>query len=171
MTITVRDARNSRDDREWIRSVYRDYLSELSVAKSGLFPALGEWDAREDEFLAGWFSDLRAHPFVILSNADRCGFALVTRTIGREQTRRQHRLAEFFVVRSARRRGVGKAAAMLVFNRFGGDWEVVEDEENRAALVFWRRVLAELTGGRYRESLDGGEIRQTFQVESRAGAQ
>ena len=167
MTITVRDARNSRDDREWIRSVYRDYLSELSVAKSGLFPALGEWDARESEFLAGWFSDLRAYPFVILSNSERCGFALVTRTIGADETRRRHRLAEFFVVRSARRRGVGKAAAMLVFNRFGGDWEVVEDEQNRSALLVWRRVLVELTGGRYREALDGGEIRHTFQVESR----
>ena len=168
MTITVRDARNSRDDREWIRSVYRDYLSELSVAKSGLFPAHGEWDAREDEFLAGWFSDLRAHPFVILSNADRCGFALVTRTIGGEDARRRHRLAEFFVVGTARRRGIGKAAAILVFNRFGGDWEIVEDEQNRAALVFWRRVLAEMTGGRYRESLDGGEVRHTFQVDPRS---
>ena len=31
---------------------------------------------------------------------------------------------------------------MLVFNRFAGEWEVVEDEENRAALVFWRRVIS-----------------------------
>jgi hypothetical protein len=55
--VTIRDARDSADDRAWIRATYRAYLSELSVSKSGLFPALGEWPAREEEFLAGWFSD------------------------------------------------------------------------------------------------------------------
>ena len=118
MTITVRDARSNRDDREWIRTVYRDYLSELSVAKSGLFPALGEWDARESEFLAGWFSDFRAFPFVILSDRERCGFALVTRSIGGE--------------------------------------------------VFWRRVLAEFTLGRFNETRLGGEVRHTFSAVARA---
>ena len=62
MSVTLRDARSSREDREWIRAIYRDYLSELSVSKSGSVPALGEWDARESEFLAGWFSDPAAIP-------------------------------------------------------------------------------------------------------------
>jgi hypothetical protein len=75
--VTVRDARSSTEDREWIRAVYRDYLSELSASKSGLFPALGEWDARESEFLAGWFADSGANPFVILDAGQRAGFALV----------------------------------------------------------------------------------------------
>ena len=66
-------------DRDWIRAVYRDYLSELSASKSGLFPALGEWPTREDEFLAAWFNDSSAHPFVILSGGARAGFALVAR--------------------------------------------------------------------------------------------
>ena len=56
MSVTLRDARSFSEDREWIRAMYRDYLSELSVSKTGLFPALGEWDARESEFLAGWFA-------------------------------------------------------------------------------------------------------------------
>ena len=167
MTITVRDARSSRDDREWIRSVYRDYLSELSVAKSGLFPALGEWDARESEFLAGWFSDFRAFPFVILSSGERSGFALVTRAIGGEAGP-SHRLSEFVVTRPARRRGVGRAAATLIFQRFGGQWEIVEDDENRSALVFWRRVLAEFTANRFGESRIGGEVRHTFRAGERA---
>jgi len=29
VAVTLRDARNSSDDREWIRAIYRDYLSEL----------------------------------------------------------------------------------------------------------------------------------------------
>jgi predicted acetyltransferase len=163
VSVTLRDARSSPDDRAWIRAVYRDYLSELSVAKSGLFPALGEWDARESEFLTGWFSDHASHPFAILDSGVRVGFALVTRPHGGAR----HRLSEFFIVASARRRGLGRAAAQLLFSRFGGEWEIVEDEQNRAALAFWRSVIGALTQGRYRESRSGGEVRHLFQVAGR----
>ena len=162
MSVTLRDARSSREDREWIRAVYRDYLSELSVSKSGLFPALGEWDARESEFLQGWFADHRSHPFVILNHGARVGFALVTRPVSGP-----HRLSEFFVVAAARRRGIGSSAATLLMTRFAGDWEIIEDEYNRAALAFWRGVIASLTDGRYRETRSGGEVRHTFRIAGR----
>jgi predicted acetyltransferase len=163
VSVTLRDARSSPEDRAWIREVYRDYLSELSVAKSGLFPALGEWDARESEFLAGWFADHASQPFVILDSGGRVGFALVTRPSGGTR----HRLSEFFIVAAARRRGLGRAAAQLLFSRYGGEWEIVEDEQNRAALGFWRNVIGSLTQGRYRESRSGGEVRHLFQVAGR----
>ena len=163
MSVTLRDARSFSEDREWIRAMYRDYLSELSVSKTGLFPALGEWDARESEFLAGWFADHSNHPFVILSDGVRVGFALVTRPIGAAR----HRLSEFFVVAAARRRSVGRSAALLLFSRFGGEWEIVEDEHNRAALAFWRSVIESLTDGRYRETRIAGEVRHLFAVGSR----
>ena len=163
MSVTLRDARSSHEDREWIRAIYRDYLSELSVSKSGLFPALGEWDARESEFLAGWFSDHASHPFVILSHGARVGFALVTRPIGGTT----HRLSEFYIASAARRRGIGRGAALLLFSRFGGEWEIVEDEQNRAALAFWRSVIATLTDGRYRELRGGGEVRHLFSIAGR----
>ena len=145
--------------------MYRDYLSELSVSKSGIFPALGEWDARESEFLAGWFSDHTSHPFVILDHGVRVGFALVMRAIGG-----RHRLSEFFVVSAARRRGIGRGAATLLFTRFGGEWEIVEDEHNRPALAFWRSVIAVLTDGRYRETRSAGEVRHLFHVAGRPTA-
>jgi predicted acetyltransferase len=163
VAVTLRDARTLSDDRAWIRARYRDYLSELSVSKSGLFPALGEWDARENEFLTGWFADLTSHPFVILEHGARVGFALVTRTRGGTR----HRLSEFFIVSPARRRGIGNVAATLLLSRFAGEWEIVEDEHNRAALAFWRRVIGTLTGGRYRETRVGGEVRHLFEVSGR----
>jgi hypothetical protein len=102
--VTVRDARSSPQDREWIRKVYRDYLSELSASKTGLFPVLGEWDARENEFLAGWFADPGSHPFVILDGNHRAGFALVSRPPPFPRTPVEYRMAEFFVVSEARPR-------------------------------------------------------------------
>jgi predicted acetyltransferase len=164
--VTVRDARSSPHDREWIRTVYRDYLSELSVSKTGLFPALGEWDAREGEFLAGWFADSSAHPFVILSNGRHAGFALVCRPAKFPKTTVEYRLSEFFIAQHSRRRGVGASAAALLFNRFSGDWEVLEDENNRPALQFWRRVIAQQTSGRFSETRAGGEVRHRFRTEA-----
>ncbi len=170
MTVTLRDARDSAADRDWIRAVYRDYLSELSVSKSGLFPALGEWPSREDEFLAAWFNDSSAHPFVILSGGTRAGFALVARPGEFPRRTADYRMAEFFVIASARRRGVGAGAAELLFSRFSGDWEVLEDEYNRAALGFWRRVIGRQTQGRYNESRIAGEVCHRFRTVPQAAS-
>jgi predicted acetyltransferase len=162
VTVTVRDARDSEDDRAWIRTAYRDYLSELSASRSGIFPASAEWRSRDDEFLAGWFRDTAAHPFVILADGARAGFALVARQPAWPRGGADFRMTEFYVESAARRRGVGAHAATLLFSRFEGEWEVLEDAGNRAALAFWRRVIGAQTAGRFQESHDGGEIRQRF---------
>jgi predicted acetyltransferase len=167
VAVTVRDARSSDADRAWIRSVYPSYLAELSASKTGLFPMLGEWSDRESEFLAGWFADTGAHPFVILQAGQRVGCALVARPPAFPPSAVNFRMAEFFVVSDARRRGVGASAALLLFNRFSGDWEVLEDEQNRSALQFWRRVIARQTSGRFSETRGGGEVRHRFRTEAR----
>jgi predicted acetyltransferase len=165
--VKLRDARDSPADREWIRAVYRDYLSELSVSKTGLFPVLGEWSEREGEFLAGWFGDSTTHPFVILQDEARVGFALVVRIPSFPRREADYRMAEFFVIDAARRRGVGAGAAALLFSRFSGEWEVVEDEHNRRALGFWRRVISHQTHGRYTETRTAGEVLHRFQTVAR----
>jgi predicted acetyltransferase len=168
--VTLRDARDSAGDREWIRAVYRDYLSELSKSKTGLFPALGEWDVREGEFLAGWFGDSKAHPFVVLKDDQRVGFALVVRVPSFPRRDADFRMAEFFVIESARRLGVGASAAALLFSRFAGDWEIVEDQYNRPALGFWRRVITRQTEGRYTETRCAGEVCHRFRTLARPSA-
>jgi predicted acetyltransferase len=165
--VTLRDARDSPADREWIRAVYRSYLSELSAGKSGLFPALGEWNAREGEFLVGWFGDATSWPFIIMQGETRSGFALVTRIPSFPPRAVDYRMAEFFVTAAARRRGVGAAAAELLFSRFSGEWEVVEDAYNRPALSFWRRVISRQTGGHYTETREAGEVCHRFRSTAR----
>ena len=167
MAVSVRDARSSAPDRDWIRAVYRDYIAELSASKTGLFPVLGEWPTREGEFLIGWFADPSAYPFVIVNNGQRVGFALVARPPVFPRPTVDYRMAEFFIIEEARRRGVGASAAALLFNRFAGDWEVLEDQQNRTALAFWRRVIARETSGRFAETRNAGEVRHRFRTEAR----
>ena len=97
---------------------------------------------------------------MILDQGARVGFALVTPD-GRKRSS-----PAVGVLRRIRRAAprVGRGAALLLFHRYGGEWEIVEDEQNRAALAFWRSVIATLTDGRYRETRSAGEVRHLFQV-------
>ena len=52
--------------------------------------------------------------------------------------------------------------------RFAGDWEIVEYQRNPGAILFWRRVLAIYSRGRYTERSRNGEVHQRFT--SRASA-
>jgi len=67
------------------------------------------------------------------------GFALVARAVSGPRL-----MSEFFVVRGARRRGLGRAAAAELFALYPGLWEIPFQEENAAAARFWRRVAAEV---------------------------
>jgi GNAT superfamily N-acetyltransferase len=55
-------------------------------------------------------------------------------------------VAEFFVLRRHRTRGVGRAAAEAVWRRFPGEWEVRVMEGNEPALAFWTATIAGFTG-------------------------
>ncbi len=164
MAVSIRDAKRSPDDRKWIQSVYRDYLSDLATLNTGTFPVLGEYGHREPDLLARWFADDRSHPLLILKDEYPAGFALIVRPPATPQARPvvDHRMSEFFVLRKFRRLGVGRDAANLIFNRFAGQWEVTEYLRNAGAVSFWRRVIGLYTRGTYTERVADGEVRQQF---------
>jgi predicted acetyltransferase len=54
------------------------------------------------------------------------------------------RFDQFFIVRSQRRAGVGRAAAEATVRRHPGRWEVGFQNENPIAARFWRRLAAEI---------------------------
>lgn len=176
MPISVRDARLSESDRLWIEGVYREYLDDLAPLNTGIFPALGEVGHREPDQVAHWFADPQAHPFVITQATERVGFALVVR--GSSSTSAtasaiagaSYRMAEFFVSRPNRGRGVGQGAARLILDRFAGRWEIVEYVRNPDAVRFWRRVVTRYTQGRFQERVVNGEVRQVFESARRSGA-
>jgi predicted acetyltransferase len=167
MSVSLRDAKASAEDRRWIQSAYPEYLEELARlthSGTGVFPVFGEHGPREDELLARWFRDDRSHPLLILDDGRPAGFALVARPLvpPRSPADAEFRMAEFHVRRTHRRRGIGRAAAELIFSRFAGRWEVAEAVANADAVSFWRRVVMSYTRGRYDERVADGEVRQRF---------
>ncbi len=161
MTVSLRDVRANPRDQEWIESVYRDYLDDLGLLNTGIFPALGEIGHREPDQLQRWIVDRTATLLTIVSEGQPAGFAMVARET-RASPAVDFRMAEFFIARGSRRRGVGRSAVRLIFDRFAGRWEIVEYSRNPAAVSFWRNVVSAYTRGDYRERVHNGEVRQFF---------
>jgi predicted acetyltransferase len=98
-----------------------------------------------------YWSDPWRHAFLLRVDGALAGFALVhaqSRLTGASDV---YDMAEFFVVRRYRRRGVGRRAAFAAFDRFRGRWEVRQRPSNVAATAFWRRAIGEYTGGAFED--------------------
>ena len=74
------------------------------------------------------------------------GFAFVSDVAGELR-----KMGDFFVVRAARRQGVGNAVVKELFARYRGDWEIGFQGHNRRAPEFWRRVVSDAVGTDWRE--------------------
>jgi predicted acetyltransferase len=103
--------------------------------------------------LEPYWTDPWRHPFLLRVDGHPAGFALVHRRSRLTGDPDTWDVAEFFVMRPYRRRGVGAQAAVDLFDRFRGRWEVRQIRANAAATSFWRRVIGQYTGGRYTEEL------------------
>ena len=121
-------------------------MESLSDLNTGLFTVIGAGRSgkpSQDEIFANWFANDQTHPLVILKEVDPVGFALVTRPRIAPGRRTLGRLlmSEFFVRQRTGGAGVGRDAATLIFDRFAGEWEILEYTRNPGAVAFWRRVV------------------------------
>lgn len=99
-----------------------------------------------------WSEPERRFPFLIRLAGRVVGFALATRGSPATDDPDVLDVAEFFVIRRYRRSGVGRRAAVLLWNRLPGEWTVRVSEGNPGALPFWAGVIADFTSGAATES-------------------
>ena len=123
------------EDHAALGRLFQLYWHDLSELR-------GSMPDREGLLVAGRFEERLATPGLVtymIETDDRlAGFAMVRPHEGR------HLMAEFFVVRAVRRRGVGRAAAHAVLARTPGAWSIPFQEENTGAARFWRALAAEI---------------------------
>jgi len=119
----------------------------------------GEVDA-EGRFtypsLESYWQDSGRIPLLIRADDHIAGFALVNQwcALGLPL---DHAVAEFFVLRKYRRARIGTRAAMLIFRRYPGRWEVPVAWYNPPALAFWRHVTQAVAPGKVEELAGDGE--------------
>lgn len=96
-----------------------------------------------------YWNEAGRYPFFIRVDGKLAGLVLVRSCCEYNNLPNPHNIAEFFVMKKYRKRGVGKAAAMRIFDMFPGGWEVSQWSRNVPAQNFWGKVIAEYTGGKF----------------------
>jgi predicted acetyltransferase len=96
--------------------------------------------------LSLYWREARRHPFLVRVDGKLAGFVLMKK--GSEFSRRDDvwDMAEFFVIRAYRRRGIGTRVAYELWNHFAGPWEVRVMAANVSARRFWERAISGFTG-------------------------
>ncbi len=93
-----------------------------------------------------YWNERGRHPFLIKVDGGLAGLALVKRGSEFSNNADAWDVAEFFIMRAYRRRGIGMAVAHEIWRKFPGPWEVRVMESNGAAVKFWQRAITTFTG-------------------------
>lgn len=154
MNVEVREA--GIEEKPVLARLLQLYLYDFSEYTGDDVSEHGEYSYRYlDHYWAPDHGEER-FPFLIRAKGKLAGFALVRYHSG------HYSMAEFFVLRKCRRHGVGREAALALFHRFTGVWQVAELEPNLPAQAFWRQVIGDASAGKYEEERVEGAVVQRF---------
>lgn len=104
-----------------------------------------------------WADPAVRHAFLIKHGSHVAGFVFATRGSPVSENPEDLDVAEFFVLRAYRRSGIGRQAAMALWDSVPGYWVVRVAEANRSGLRFWSEVIRSYTSGDFVESVQPGD--------------
>ncbi|CAH1216774.1 hypothetical protein PAECIP111893_04167 [Paenibacillus plantiphilus] len=158
--LDLRIARIPQEDKETLHHLMQFYMYDFSefmdahVEDDGLYrkyPNLDDY----------WVEVNNRFPYMIKLEGKLAGFVLV-RYIESEDRAAYFSIAEFFVMKKYRRLGLGKAAAIQVFEAHRGKWEVFQLESNVPAQLFWTDVIKQYTSGSFTDRMEQAKRIQEF---------
>jgi predicted acetyltransferase len=140
MNVTISDA--SRSDEPALQNMLQLYTHDFSVLWAGTSKGELQPDGRFPDYPLSEYWTVPSWSAAIV-RCDDClaGFALVNDR-GHSGKPVDRNMAELFILRKYRGRGVGRAAVERIFSRHPGQWEVAVARKNVAALSFWRATTS-----------------------------
>lgn len=136
MNVSLRPATTA--DRPVIANLIQLYLYDMTEFMP--FPV-----GVDGRFDYGFLDRFWRHPYFILQDEEIAGFALVVDECPLTGRAPCWFMAEFFVLRAYRGRGVGRTALNLALDAHPGPWHIAVPHANRAAQRFWGRALATMS--------------------------
>lgn len=131
--ITIKPA--SADQKPVIANLIQLYLYDMT--ESMPFPVGADGRFEYDFFDRFW-----RFPYLIHADDEIAGFAFVIDECPLTGRQPCWFMAEFFVLRAYRRRGVGQGALDAILAHHPGDWHIAVPHDNKPAQAFWSRALA-----------------------------
>lgn len=129
----------TRDSESVLDNLFELYAYDFSEHTPLQLEASGRFEVTPGD---AWWTRQDHFGYLIEVGGKLAGFALV-RTGSRVTSQSDVMdVAEFFVLRGMRGRGIGKSAAHALFGAYPGTWEVRVRRTNVGALAFWSRVVA-----------------------------
>jgi len=96
-----------------------------------------------------YWTDENRYPFFVMIDKKYAGFVMINNHCYLLKDDKAKSIAEFFIMRKYRRKGIGKEVATKIFDMFRGDWEVLQHGNNDPSKMFWKRVIEEYTQGNF----------------------
>jgi len=134
--------------------------------------AIGEDGRFGYKSLPLYWSEPDRYPFLVRSGGRLAGLVFVKKGSEVSSNQAVWDMAEFFVIRGYRRRGIGTQIAREVWMRFPGPWEVRVMQSNVSACRFWERAISGFLGRAIQPiGIEKGEgCRNLFSFESGSAA-
>ena len=124
-------------DRTLLFNLLQKYLCEMTR----YYPDPVDDDGTIDyPYFDAYFTDDDRAAYILLSNGQIAGFAMVNRHSCIGETI-DHAMAEFFVLPSHRRNGVARDAVKLLLPLHPGRWEIKYHLRNEGAAAFWQEAV------------------------------
>lgn len=152
MKIEVKEAQYN--EKLIMRNMMELYNYDLSEYED---EELNEYGLYDYKYLDHYWTEEGRHPFIIRVDDNLAGFVLVNNHSIVKGKQIDYAIAEFFIVKKYRKNGIGKAAALNIFHRFKGTWEVKQLLKNQVSHIFWRKVIKEHTLDDFEEFPNGIE--------------
>ena len=132
MAVEVRQA--PEQERALIKSLMIPYIAELQQYED----RPGAYNGLPAQLPLYW-SNPDYYPFTIWSDGQFVGFGLVRRTC--VQTGTAMEVDEFFIKPEYECQGIGTAAAVWIWKKFPGKWELAVTKKNAKAVSFWSKCI------------------------------
>ena len=124
------------DEKPLLKKMLELHLYDLSIFDDYDLSKFGEYGYR---YLDLYWTEADRFPFILRINKKLAGFALINKFA--HTGRIDRAVAEFFVLKKYRRRGIGKKLALEIFQQFPGRWEVCTSANNLVAEQFWQNTI------------------------------
>ena len=128
------------DEKPLLKKMLELHLYDMSVFDDYDLSKFGEYGYR---YLDLYWTETERFPFILRVNQKLAGFALINKIahVGRVD----RAVAEFFILKKYRRRGIGKKFAFEIFQQFSGRWEVCTSANNIVAKKFWQNTIEQFS--------------------------